>query len=161
MFPLYFLYDCFLMWTVQKIVKPFVKTWSEKGKSQKGQIWCWYKKLNSAPRCICNCKIISVLWSRVKQALLFTQKTLPESGCWVLNRLIWIRRARCFLNYTYVFRKYKFRMACHVHVMDRKSCRNKRRKISRSQTTWVTWHKKRTAQWRVTAASEVSVLHLK
>lgn len=28
----------------------------------------------------------------------------------------------------YTFRKYKFRMGCHVHVMDRKSCRNKRRK---------------------------------
>lgn len=40
-------------------------------------------------------------------------------------------------------RKYKFRIACRIHVMDRKSCRNRRKK-SCTQTTWVTWHKKRT-----------------
>lgn len=65
------------------------------------------------------------LWPRIKQALKFAQKTRPESDYKPFDRLI--RRARGFSKIR-TFRKYKFRMACHVHVMDRKSCRNKREK---------------------------------
>lgn len=57
-------------------------------------------------------------------------------------------------------RKYKFRKACRVHVMDRKSCKNRRRKKSCAQTTTcVTWHKKRTTPHSSRRAFCLCALH--